>query len=162
MNPKEKLLSREEACHLSRNAQEEGKSVVFTNGCFDILHWGHAAYLWHAKEKGDLLIVGLNSDASMKRLKGKKRPVNGQDARALLIASLFFVDGVVIFEEDTPYTLIEEINPHVLVKGDDWKVEDIVGYDLVTSRGGKVFTIPLVKGLSTSIIIEKIVGLYPP
>jgi len=162
LKPKEKLLTREDACLLSSNARKEGEIVVFTNGCFDILHWGHAAYLWHAKEKGDLLIVGLNSDASVKRVKGNKRPVSKQEERALLIASLFFVDGVVIFDEDTPQSLIEEINPHVLVKGGDWKVEEIVGNDLVTSRGGKVLTIPLVKGLSTSMIIKKIVGLYSP
>ena len=130
--------------------------VVFTNGCFDILHRGHVEYLSKASDMGDVLVVGLNTDASVKRLKGEGRPVNNQEDRALVLASLSFVDAVVLFDEDTPYELIKVVRPDVLVKGADYKPEEIVGHDMVTSYGGKVQTVPLVEGYSTSSIISKL------
>lgn len=133
-----------------------GAKVVFTNGCFDILHLGHVEYLAKAADMGDVLVVGLNTDASVKRLKGEERPINNQDARALVLASLSFVDAVVLFDEDTPYELIKTIRPDVLVKGADYKPEEIVGYDIVTSYGGTVATIPLVEGYSTTRLIQPI------
>ena len=136
--------------------REEGKSIVFSNGCFDILHRGHVEYLSKAADLGDKLIIGLNTDDSVKRLKGPSRPVNDEKARAILLAALEFVDAVVFFEEDTPYNLIRRIQPDVLVKGKDYKAEDIVGYDIVTGKGGKVETIELVEGFSTTSILERI------
>lgn len=132
-----------------------GCKVVFTNGCFDILHRGHVEYLAQAAEKGDVLMIGLNTDASVRRLKGETRPINDEQSRALLLAALEFVDAVVLFDEDTPYSLIEKVRPDVLVKGADYKPEDIVGYDVVTSYGGTVETVPLVEGFSTTKIVEK-------
>lgn len=131
----------------------QGLKVVFTNGCFDILHRGHVEYLSKAADKGDVLVVGLNTDASVKRLKGEGRPVNNEEARAMVLASLSFVDAVVLFDEDTPYELIKAVRPDVLVKGADYKKEEIVGYDIVTSYGGTVETIPLVEGYSSTKII---------
>lgn len=136
--------------------RSQGSKVVFTNGCFDILHRGHVEYLAKAADMGDVLVVGLNTDASVKRLKGEERPINNQDARALVLASLGFVDAVVLFDEDTPYELIKTIRPDVLVKGADYKPEEIVGYDIVTSYGGKVETVPLVEGYSTTSIISNL------
>ncbi|MCR5645010.1 MAG: D-glycero-beta-D-manno-heptose 1-phosphate adenylyltransferase [Bacteroidales bacterium] len=130
--------------------------VVFTNGCFDILHRGHVEYLAKAADLGDILVVGLNTDASVRRLKGEGRPVNNQEARALVLASLSFVDAVVLFDDDTPYNLIKTLRPDVLVKGADYQPEDIVGYDIVTSYGGTVTTIPLVEGYSTTNFIERL------
>ena len=135
--------------------RSQGLSVVFTNGCFDILHLGHVTYLSKACDLGNVLVVGLNSDASVRRLKGEGRPVNNQEARALLLASLEMVDAVVLFEEDTPYDLIKMVRPDVLVKGADYQPEKIVGYDLVTSYGGKVETVELVEGYSTTRLIER-------
>lgn len=130
--------------------------VVFTNGCFDILHRGHVEYLAKAADLGDILVVGLNTDASVRRLKGEGRPVNNQEARALVLASLSFVDAVVLFDDDTPYNLIKTLRPDVLVKGADYQPEDIVGYDIVTSYGGTVTTIPLVEGYSTTNFIDRL------
>lgn len=132
------------------------KKIVFTNGCFDILHLGHIDYLSKAHDAGDILIVGMNSDASTKLLKGKNRPVNNQESRSVLLASLHFVDAVVIFNEDTPYKLIQFIRPDVLVKGGDYKTEEIAGYDIVQKNGGKVITIDLLEGYSTSGIEARI------
>lgn len=132
------------------------KSIVFTNGCFDILHLGHIDYLAKAADQGDVLLVGLNSDDSVRRLKGPNRPINSEHARASLMASLFFVSAVVLFDEDTPFDLIKTVQPDVLVKGSDYKAEDIVGYDIVTSRGGKVVTIDFLEGYSTSSVIERL------
>ena len=134
--------------------RSQGLKVVFTNGCFDILHRGHVEYLSKAADMGDVLVVGLNTDASVKRLKGEGRPVNNEEDRALVLASLSFVDAVVLFGEDTPYELIEAVHPDVLVKGADYKTEEIVGYDIVTSHGGIVDTIPLVNGYSTTKLIK--------
>ena len=136
--------------------REEGKSIVFSNGCFDILHRGHVEYLSKAADLGDILIIGLNTDDSVRRLKGPSRPVNDEKARAILLAALEFVDAIMFFEEDTPYNLIKRVQPDVLVKGKDYKAEDIVGYDIVTAKGGKVETIELVDGFSTTSILERI------
>jgi len=133
----------------------ENKKIVFTNGCFDILHKGHVEYLSKSKDLGDILIVGLNSDNSVKRLKGETRPINNQNSRAFILSALLFVDAVIYFDEDTPLNLIENIKPDVLVKGGDYKKEDIVGYDFVIERGGEVKIIDLVKGYSTTNIIKK-------
>jgi len=136
--------------------QWKDMKVVFTNGCFDILHRGHVEYLAKAADLGDILVVGLNTDASVRRLKGEGRPVNNQEARALVLASLSFVDAVVLFDDDTPYNLIKTLRPDVLVKGADYQPEEIVGYDIVTSYGGTVTTIPLVEGYSTTSFIERL------
>ncbi|MCF8334964.1 MAG: D-glycero-beta-D-manno-heptose 1-phosphate adenylyltransferase [Bacteroidales bacterium] len=130
--------------------------IVFTNGCFDLLHRGHVEYLSTTASLGDILVVGMNSDRSVKRIKGNNRPVQDEYSRALLLASLKQVTGVCLFDEDTPYNLINRIKPDVLVKGGDYKVEDIVGADIVQSNGGKVVTIDFVEGYSTSALIKKI------
>jgi rfaE bifunctional protein nucleotidyltransferase chain/domain len=135
--------------------------VVFTNGCFDILHAGHVRYLAHARSLGDKLVVGLNSDESVRRLgKGPGRPIVGQNERREVLLALRAVDEVVIFDEDTPLRLIGEICPDVLVKGGDWPVEKIVGHELVLGYGGAVLSLPFVEGNSTTSIVEKIVGVY--
>lgn len=132
------------------------QKVVFTNGCFDILHLGHITYLAQARQLGDALVVGLNSDASVRRLKGPSRPVNDQNARAQLLAALECVDYVVFFEEDTPLNIITQVVPDVLVKGGDYSIDNIVGADFVMQNGGKVLTIPFVNGFSTTSIIENL------
>lgn len=134
------------------------KKIVFTNGCFDILHTGHVRYLIEAKKQGDLLVVGINSDASVKRLKGSDRPINNEQDRAFLLENLKCVDCVEVFTEDTPYNLIKEIQPDVLVKGGDWKVETIVGHDIVLAKGGEVKSLIFVEGYSTSSIIKSVQG----
>jgi rfaE bifunctional protein nucleotidyltransferase chain/domain len=131
------------------------KKVVFTNGCFDILHRGHIVYLAKAASYGDLLIIGLNSDLSVKNIKGPNRPLQDQESRALIMASLHFVSHVILFDEDTPYNLIKKIQPDVLVKGADYKPQDIVGYDILTAKGGEIVTIDFVEGYSTTGIIKK-------
>jgi rfaE bifunctional protein nucleotidyltransferase chain/domain len=141
-------------------ARETGKKIVFTNGCFDILHVGHVRYLAAAAREGDLLVVGLNSDASVRIIKGDKRPLVPQDQRAEVLANLICVDYVVVFDAPDPATLIETIAPDVLVKGADWAEENIVGGDFVKSRGGKVVRVSLVPAASTSGIIAKIVENY--
>ncbi len=137
-----------------------GKKVVFTNGCFDIIHAGHVDYLEKAKSLGDILVVGMNSDDSIRRIKGEKRPIVSQEMRAKVLSSLKPVDYVVIFEEDTPLRLIEAIRPDVLVKGGDWELEKVVGREFVESYGGVVKTIPFEYEVSTSKIIERIISLY--
>ena len=134
--------------------REEGRTIVFSNGCFDILHRGHVEYLSKAADLGDILIIGLNTDDSVRRLKGPSRPVNDEKARAVVLAALESVDAIMFFEEDTPYNLIKRVQPDVLVKGKDYKAEDIVGYDIVTAKGGKVETIELVEGFSTTNILN--------
>ncbi len=151
-----KIISFDKIGALAGELSERGKRIVFTNGCFDILHAGHVAYLSQAKALGDVLILGLNSDASVKRLKGASRPVNAQHNRALVLAGLSAVDYICIFEEDTPYELIKEVLPHILVKGGDWAPEDIVGSDIVLDRGGEVRSLDFVEGLSTTGILEKL------
>ncbi len=132
------------------------KSIAFTNGCFDILHEGHIFSLSQAAKEGDVLIVGINSDASTKRLKGPSRPINNEHSRALLIASLVMVDAVVIFEEDTPLEIISTLLPDVIVKGGDYTIDQIVGAKEVTANGGRVVINPIVPGFSTTGLIEKI------
>lgn len=136
--------------------KQENSSIVFTNGCFDLLHRGHIDSLAKAAVFGDKLVVGLNSDSSVKFLKGKNRPLIDEQSRAIMLASLIMVDAVVIFDEDTPYELIKSILPDVLVKGNDYQVEEIAGYDIVLAEGGKVERIDLTEGFSTSGLIDKI------
>ena len=133
-----------------------GDKIVFTNGCFDILHKGHVEVLAKISNLGNRLIIGLNSDSSIKNLKGENRPIIEEDSRALLLAALQFVDAVILFSEETPSQLISEIVPDILAKGGDYKIEEIVGYEVVQQNGGKVITIPLTKGFSSSDIIDKI------
>ena len=137
-----------------------GKKSVFTNGCFDLIHTGHTRYLSKAKSFGDLLIVAVNSDASVRGIKGDKRPINTEADRMETLASLESVDYVVLFHEPDPYRIITEIQPDVLVKGGDWPVEKIIGRDIVEARGGKVISVGYIEGASTTGIIEKIVKLY--
>ena len=137
-----------------------GKRVVFTNGCFDILHPGHTRYLCSAKELGDFLVVALNSDHSVRMIKGSKRPILGEQTRAELVAALECVDLVLIFDEDNPLRVISDLLPDILVKGGDWAEDKIIGADVVKRRGGEVKRIPFVTGFSTTDIITKIVDLY--
>ena len=134
------------------------KKIVFTNGCFDILHLGHIDYLSKAKDLGDLLIIGLNTDLSVSKIKGKNRPIQDEISRAFVLASLGFVDVVVFFGETTPLNLIETTQPDILVKGADYKPEDIVGYDIVNGKGGEICTIEFLEGYSTTSIEKKILG----
>lgn len=133
-----------------------GKRIVFTNGCFDILHRGHVTYLAEARKLGDLLVVGLNSDDSVRRLKGPSRPINNQDDRKYVLSQLRCIDFVEIFAEDTPLNLILKVGPQVLVKGGDWKIDQIVGAKEVLAVGGDVFSLKFVDGYSTTAVIEKI------
>lgn len=155
----EKFYTKESLKNLLDTWNAENKQIVFTNGCFDILHRGHVEYLCHARDLGDKLILGLNTDASVKRLgKSPERPINSEQTRATILAALECVDAIVLFDEDTPLELITFVQPDVLVKGNDYKAEDIVGYDIVTAKGGKVITIQLVDGFSTTKLIEKMKG----
>lgn len=147
------MFSKELEKFLSEN---KGKKIVFTNGCFDILHKGHVSYLNEAKKLGDLLVIGLNSDASVKRLKGPERPINNETDRQFVMKNLKSVDFVEIFEEDTPLNLILTVKPQVLVKGGDWKIDQIVGGKEVIANGGEVFSLNFVDGYSTTSIITKI------
>lgn len=151
-----KIFEGEEIERLLAIWRFKNHKVVFTNGCFDILHLGHIDYLAKAKDQGDVLIIGLNTDESVRRIKGPQRPLNDQQARSLILASLRFVDAIVLFDEDTPYELIKKVQPDILVKGSDYKAEDIVGYDIVKAKGGEIRTLELVEGYSTTRIIEKI------
>ena len=151
-----KQFTKETLKPLLESLAGQGKKIVFTNGCFDILHRGHVEYLCHARDLGDYLVLGLNTDESVKRLgKSPERPINNEETRATILAGLECVDAIVLFNEDTPLELITCIQPDVLVKGNDYKAEDIVGYDIVTNKGGKVITINLVEGFSTTKLIEK-------
>ena len=157
---KDKICSLEEGIERVRAWKQNHEKVVFTNGCFDIIHLGHIDYLEKARATGDRLVVGLNTDASVSRLKGPLRPVVDESARARLIAALEFTDAVILFDEPTPVSLIEALKPDILVKGDDYTVKNIAGADFVMAQGGEVRTLPLVKGYSTSRIIEKIRESY--
>lgn len=150
-----KIKSNKNVAKLAEVSRAAGKVLGFTNGCFDILHVGHVRYLEEARSECDILIVGLNSDASVKRLKGHERPVNPEQARAEVLAGLECIDLVTIFEEDTPERLIKEITPQVLFKGGDWKEEDVVGAPYVRSKGGKVVIISYVDGFSTTNTIKR-------
>ncbi len=132
------------------------RKIVFTNGCFDLIHPGHIDYLSRAAALGDVLIIGLNSDASVRRLKGSHRPIMPEQARAMVLAALRFVDAVILFDEDTPYRLIADVKPDILVKGGDYRKEAVVGADLLASYGGEVIILPFLEGYSTSSIEEKI------
>lgn len=152
----DKILLRDQVREKVKAWHSDREKVVFTNGCFDIVHVGHVDYLEKARHLGDRLIVGLNTDDSVRTLKGKDRPINDEISRARVLAALTFVDAVVLFSEDTPYELIKELTPDILVKGSDYLAENIVGADIVISNGGKVETIEFVSGFSTSNIISKI------
>lgn len=152
----QKIVSQQELKALIQDWQSKGLKVVFSNGCFDIVHLGHIDYLEKARFLGDKLVIGLNSDASVKRLKGETRPINDGHARSRMLAAFGFVDGVTIFDEETPKDLISYLLPDILVKGSDYSVENIVGADTVIANGGEVKTIDLVEGFSTSTLIEKL------
>jgi len=160
-DPSARVIPRRSVGALCARLRNEGKRIVFTNGCFDLLHAGHAQYLRRAAALGDVLLVGLNSDASVRRLKGEGRPVQGAADRAYLLASLSCVSYVTIFPEDTPARLIGEVVPHILVKGGDWKGKEIVGSDLVRANGGVVKTIRVLPGRSTTSILAKVGDLRP-
>lgn len=140
--------------------KKQGKKIVFTNGCFDIIHTGHTRYLHAARKEGDALIVAVNSDSSVRQLKGKTRPIVPLEERMEVLASLFFVDFVVSFDEPDPYNTIKQLKPNILIKGGDWPIDKIIGKDLVEGSGGKVYTIPEIPGQSTTGIIEKIRDLF--
>ena len=140
--------------------QFKDKKIVFTNGCFDLIHLGHIEYLSTAADLGNVLIVGLNSDDSIRRIKGNHRPITDEHSRAMVLASFSFVNAVVLFNEDTPSELIKLIRPDILVKGDDYKIKEIVGHEIVEANGGKVVTIQLTEGYSTSKIEERIFRLH--
>ena len=152
----QKIFTRERLLHFLAAARVTGKTISFTNGCFDILHEGHIFSLSQAAKEADILVLGVNSDASTKRLKGPGRPVNNEHSRSLILASLLIVDAVVIFEEDTPLELINAVQPDVLVKGGDYTLEQIVGAKEVIAKGGRVVINPIVQGFSTTGIIQKI------
>ena len=153
-----KIPNPEELDRLLAYWQFKDQKIVFTNGCFDIIHRGHVDYLAKAADLGDVLIIGLNTDASTQRLKGPTRPINDENARAQILAAMSFVSAVVLFDEDTPYELIKKVQPDILVKGADYKPEDIVGYDIVIAKGGKVETLDYLQGYSTSLIEKKILN----
>jgi rfaE bifunctional protein nucleotidyltransferase chain/domain len=153
-----KLKSLDELKSITAKARSDGEKIVFTNGCFDLLHRGHLHLLREAKGCGDLLIVAINSDKSVSGLKGPHRPIVRQADRAELVAAMEMVDYVLLFDEADPYRLIAALKPDVLVKGGDWKSEDVVGSDIVTASGGRVAVIPYLKGFSTTEIIERIQG----
>ena len=153
-----KIICQKDLNNLILKWREENQKIVFTNGCFDLLHLGHVDYLAKAKDLGDRLIIGVNTDSSVKRLKGKNRPLQDENSRLHILAALHSVDAVVLFDEDTPYELIKKIQPDILVKGADYKIENIVGYDIVTSRGGSVKTIEFIEGYSTTNIEQRILN----
>lgn len=156
----ERIVSKETLKETLNRLKGQGQRIVFTNGCFDILHAGHVQYLAEARQCGDLLVVGLNSDQSVRRIKGDSRPVVPQEDRAYVLASLRVVDYVTIFDEDTPLELIEYLGPHVIVKGGDWTEDTVVGRESVMKEGGIVKIIPLLEGRSTTNLIEKILTAY--
>jgi len=160
MSASKKLITQHEALEKVRAWQASGKKVVFSNGCFDILHAGHVEYLTEARKLGDVLLIGLNSDASVRRLKGPKRPVCTETDRAFVLSALRMVDAVTLFDEETPEKLISILLPDILVKGADWDIERIAGARTIIANGGKVLTLPLLEGRSTSGIIEKIIQRY--
>lgn len=149
------VVERQELSKICPSLQKT-KQIVFTNGCFDLLHVGHVRYLKEAKKQGDILIVGVNTDASVKRLKGPQRPIQIEQDRVEILAALECVDFVTLFDEDTPLNLIKELKPQVLVKGGDWKPEQIVGSDLVLASGGRVLSLNFVEGRSTTNLIKQI------
>jgi rfaE bifunctional protein nucleotidyltransferase chain/domain len=155
-----KILTHEEIAREAGRLKKAGKRIVFTNGCFDILHAGHVRYLAAARAEGDVLVVGLNSDKSVKLIKDGKRPIVTQTQRAEVISALSSVDFVILFDEPDPLKLIQDVRPDVLVKGGDWAEKDIIGADFVKANGGKVVRVSVVPDMSTSLIIKRIVELY--
>lgn len=152
-----KIIRQKEDLNTSLNQWRfKEEKIVFTNGCFDILHRGHVEYLAKAAALGTKLIIGLNTDASVRRLKGESRPINDQEARAILLSSLLFTDKIVFFDDNTPLELIRYIQPDILVKGNDYQPENIVGYDIVKAKGGEVITVNLTEGFSTTSILKKL------
>jgi D-beta-D-heptose 7-phosphate kinase/D-beta-D-heptose 1-phosphate adenosyltransferase len=151
-----KIKKTGEIRKIAASLRKKKRRIVFTNGCFDILHYGHIKYLEKCRRLGDVLIIGLNSDSSVKKVKGKGRPVTGEKERAAILSALEFVDYITIFGAKTPKTLIEEITPDVLAKGGDWRKRDIVGREHVEKHGGRVASIPFVKGYSTTNILARI------
>jgi len=155
---KEKLVPQDQALKELKAWREKNKKIVFTNGCFDIIHPGHIDYLSQARDLGDILVLGLNTDQSVRRLnKGSNRPINDERTRAYVLAGLASVDLIVFFDEETPYNLIKLLQPNVLVKGKDYEVEKIIGFDILKENGGEVITIPFLDGYSTSSLIKKII-----
>jgi len=150
------ILTLKEFQKIRQDIKEKNLKLVFTNGCFDILHRGHIVYLNKAKSLGDLLIVGLNSDNSVKKLKGSNRPYNNENDRAFVLDNLKAVDYIILFSEDTPYNLIKDVKPDYLVKGGDWKEEEIVGSEIVKEYGGKVISLKYIDDYSTTSLINKI------
>lgn len=150
------IINRKDIAELSTDLKKNGKKIIFTNGCFDIIHSGHVTYLNKSKALGDVLIVGLNSDSSVKRLKGDKRPINTEHDRAYILDNLKAVDYVCIFDEDTPLELIKKVLPDIITKGGDYKKDEVVGYSVVKEYGGDVVIIDLVEGKSTTEIIKRI------
>ena len=151
-----KVIKRNDIEQYVSSWRESGKIIVFTNGCFDVLHRGHVEYLITARKYGDLLVVGVNTDSSVKKLKGDNRPLVGEQDRAFILSQIIPVDAVVLFSEDTPYNMIREVKPDVLVKGGDYSVDEVVGREIVEASGGEVIIIPLVTGKSTTNLIKKI------
>lgn len=155
-----KLLGRKDLAEKANTLRSAGKRIVFTNGCFDILHVGHVRYLSSARNEGDVLVVGLNSDKSIKSIKKENRPVIPEDQRAEVLAGLWCVDYVTLFDEPDPLSLIQAVRPDVLVKGADWAEAEIVGADFVTATGGKVVRVEMVPCISTSQIIQRIIEIH--
>ena len=153
---KSKIYTLSKLVEQSKVWRNNGDKIVFTNGCFDLVHRGHVEVLANTADLGDKLIVGLNTDSSIQDLKGKNRPIIDENSRAILLASLQFIDAVVLFSEDTPYHLIETILPDILAKGGDYKVEEITGHELVLRNGGEVILVPFIDGFSTTNIVNKI------
>lgn len=156
MDYQKKIKSLKELKNIVEKLKKIGKKIVTTNGCFDLIHLGHIKYLWQAKKQGDILIVGLNSDSSIKKYKGDKRPILDQKARSLILASLSMIDYVVIFSETTPIKLLETLKPDIHVKGKDYIAKKMIEYETVKKFGGKIKTIQLIKGYSTTNLIKKI------
>lgn len=150
------IKEKEEAENTLNQWRFKGEKIVFTNGCFDIIHRGHAEYLARAAALGTKLVIGLNTDDSVRKLKGPTRPINDEYARALVLSSFLFVDKVILFKEDTPLELIRYIQPDILVKGSDYKPEDIVGYDIVKAKDGEIVTIDFINGFSTTSILSRL------
>lgn len=157
---KEKIKEREEIQRIVMTLKAKGKRIVFTNGCFDLIHVGHVRYLEKAKSLGDILIVGVNSDHSVKTLKGPKRPIIPEEERAEILSGLWCVDYITLFDEPTPLELIAQIQPHILVKGGDWTKETTIGKEIVEASGGEVIILPFVEGHSTSDLINTILSRY--
>jgi len=151
-----KIQTEDSLAILLKEWKQQNKKIVFTNGCFDILHRGHIEYLSKAADLGDVLFIGVNTDASVNKLKGNSRPLQDEYSRLLILGAMDFVDALILFDEETPYELIRKVQPHVLVKGADYKPEDIVGYDIVKARGGEIKTLDFLPGFSTSSIEQKI------